>query len=93
MSYRITYAEGTATRTVLRAEKKWMLAVLVAMACLLLAYFGFTGDPPPVASLLFPGAAEEATAAAEELLDHIRQGRSVSEAVTTFCRSILAHAG
>lgn len=91
MGYRITYENGVAKKETVRLRrfrwKRWGAgAVAVALAVALMIPAGRLW----VRDLLLPGDEEVTAAALEGMVENIRSGEPVGEAVEAFCREIIA---
>lgn len=94
MGYRVEY--GQAERKAPSFLKKYRLHLLTAAFFLLfvLAVKLYWPEGAAVLSSIFlPGEPTEAQAAFAVLVEDLREGQPFSDAVTTFCREIIADAG
>ncbi len=91
MSYRIEYGGGNAVRKPGRGNR---LPVLTAGAFLLFLLLTQAFWPEGTAALrefLLPGDSEVTAHAFSAMAEDLQQGIPVSDALTAFCREILAH--
>ena len=92
MAYKIQYSpEDTRRYPSVKNGKpvrwqRWLLAAGILMGILWLWRNG-------IPELLIPGDAEVTVSAAKHMMDNLRQGQSVNQAVSVFCREILNGAG
>ena len=89
MSYKIVYEPEktlqfpTAT-TMVQNYGKW---VLIAVSILTVAIFAWFGSS--IRNYLIPGDPEQTKEAFQEMMVDIREGETVTEAFSTFCKEIL----
>lgn len=90
MGYRIAYTNVGQPEAAAQ-PKTGKPGMLILIVCILLCLaFCFSPVRRAVAAVIFPGMDEEAFLKMENLVREIRQGKPVGEAVTAFCREILA---
>lgn len=73
-----------------KQNKKWMV-----WSCCTLLLIGMLAIPEiwgRVKHILLPGDAEQTAAAITSLVENVREGTPVGDAVTVFCREILKNA-
>ena len=71
------------------AKRIWFAAAAIGCAVLLLGISLWYGGP----FWLLPGDPEITGAALQTLIDKLRDGEALGEAVTAFCREVIAGAG
>ncbi len=91
MGYRITYEQSTIKTTLPRVHrtvnlKKWIWSAAI---CIVLVAICTSSK---VRSFLLPGDPEITEKALITLADDLKEGDSLSDAVTAFCREILDNA-
>ena len=92
MGYRVRY-DGKGNARKVQTYEKWkplytcVLVIVFVTVCLL------TDAGEWLGSILFPGDPAATEMALNTMLTSLREGESLSEAVTTFCRDILDNAG
>lgn len=87
MAYRIVY--GPEPKPKREGSKRWI--ALLCVAVLLIGLF-LTGADESVKRWLLPGDPEETAAALDNLVQGIREGENLGEAVGAFCREIVENA-
>ncbi len=88
MSYQIQYTMGQARKTRLGKRKTQIWALLLAG---ILAGGCLIRWRQAVVSFLLPGADGRTGQAIHTMLEQIRSGEPVGEAVTTFCLEVIGH--
>jgi len=95
MGYQIHYESvGRIEKT--KPEKHRISGVLaVVMVCVLVigAVAVKTGALPWVKDYLIPGDPDVTVAALQDMVAGLQSGEALGEAITAFCREIVAHAG
>ena len=92
MAYRIQYSPESIKRYPCKPNRKQTKKYKLIVICLILAaalWVRTTGIP----DFLLPGDKEVTRAAAETLVKNVKQGSSMTDAVTVFCQEILHGAG
>lgn len=91
MSYRISYEKNMVKKDLLSDQSATRLNrwIISAVICILLVC---ALSSSTVRSYLLPGDPQITEAALNELADDLREGESVADAVTAFCREILNNA-
>ncbi len=95
MGYKIAYDSGMATRTCFE-EKRLSFAAMTAAFLLLfgvLTYCFWPAGADKLRKMLIPGDPEVTTKAVSEMVEDLRAGESMDDAVVTFCREIFREAG
>ena len=94
MAYRIDYSAGRTQRRTLRQRiftpvtKSTLFILALIAGAVTIKVIGLTW----VRDVLLPGDPAVTAAALENMTDNLRSGDSLLDAVTTFCREILANA-
>lgn len=95
MGYRIEYGSQGALRKPLKPKRAY--SAIAATVCVLALVAGAIAVKHTsltwVQEVLLPGDPAVTAAALENMVDNIKQGDSIAEAVTAFCREIVEHAG
>ncbi len=93
MGYRVEY-DISGKRTVVDVEKKrrgkWFGRIFFVVATVALLIYGIAENW--FWEILFPGYNESTKVAAEHMIHQIREGESVGDAVTAFCKEIVTNA-
>ena len=89
MGYRITYETGVHKTELLLPTRKRTKLGYIALACVLIIALALGHKYWQV---LLPGDPKVTERALHELASDLREGESVSDAVTAFCREILENA-
>jgi hypothetical protein len=91
MAYRITYGEGTIQKRTVKVPtlrwKRLMMGIVVSVLAVTLA---IPTGRLWLRDLLLPGDEQITAAALESMVEDLRCGEPVGEAVETFCKGILA---
>ena len=94
MGYRIDYSTAGSLRQPLKKKTSW--AAFAALVCVLGLVFGAMLIKNTafawVKMYLLPGDPAVTAAALDEMVEGLKRGQGVMDAVTAFCREILAHA-
>lgn len=95
MSYSISYDSGNMKKYAPQQKSRRYLPVLLLILALAVigGYFRLAEGQAPLLSFLLPGADASTGEAIGAMLDDIRAGEHVSQAVTAFCMEIIRHAG
>ncbi len=91
MGYEINYGAGQDRRFITGRSLLWSMA-LFAVFCLLVTVYWEDGRQV-LQTIFFPGDFERAKLAGEDLVNALRGGESVSDAISAFCREIITHGG
>lgn len=91
MGYRIAYTNVGQPEAAMPPKAGKQGKVILIICIVLCLAFCFSPVRRAVATLIFPGMDEAAFLKMEDLANEIRQGKPVGEAVTAFCREILAN--
>lgn len=92
MSYKIQYSPETSSlypQTTVRKPfrvKRWLAVMIAAVAALWIHFYG-------IPNFVIPGDPEITKAAASALVEEIKNGETLNDAVTTFCKMILDGTG
>lgn len=95
LGYRIVYDSGTSVKTPIREPKSRLLMMICGCLLLfgLLTKLFWPAGADKLRSILIPGDPDITTRAASEMVEDLRSGMSVEDAVQAFCREILNEAG
>lgn len=92
VGYRIEYGQtAVKIQTVDRKKKRFPVAAIAAL--MLLAALMIPKSREVVRDLILPGDGMVTAAAIETLVDDLRAGESLEDAVTVFCQEIIAGDG
>lgn len=89
MSYQIQYETDKQERYPMVTKRKDSSKLWIRIATV--AFFVTLLSVPSIRDFLIPGDADVTKAAFGQMIDNIREGDSLGEAVTTFCREIIAN--
>ena len=93
MAYRIRYISfGEEKKAEGRRNWKTLLAGLLVAMLLIGAMFVKIGELPFVMEYLLPGDPSVTAAALDGMVEDLKEGESIKNAVTAFCREIIEHA-
>lgn len=94
MGYRIVYESAIVKKTKIRrvtSPKQYIIiGSLVLLMLLSICWLGW--NKTNIRRYLLPGDPDITGAAIEELIEEIRSGTSVTDAVSAFCKEIVDHA-
>lgn len=94
MAYRIDYGSAGSQRKTLQKNiptpviKTALLVLALVAGAIVMKVVGLTW----IRDVLLPGDPEITAAALQNMTDHLRNGESLLDAVTTFCKEIIANA-
>lgn len=93
MSYMIHYGpsgniEAAWQKKLMKHRAKTMTAIIAAVCCILLV---LTVDIQQLKELLIPGDPAVTKEAFVQFTEDVRQGESVTDAITAFCREIIEY--
>lgn len=95
MGYRIEYGSQDELRKPLKNKHRY--SAIAAAVCILALVAGAMAIKHTgltwVKEVLLPGDPAVTATALENMVDHIKDGDSIAEAVTAFCREIVENAG
>lgn len=95
MGYRIEYGSQGDLRKPLKPKRPY--SAIAAAACVLALVAGAIAIKHTgltwVQEVLLPGDPAVTAAALENMVDNIKEGNSIAEAVTAFCQEIVENAG
>ena len=91
MAYEIRYDSVKAPETKTKASRGWVAAVGIVLLIVGAMYLK-SNWLPWVQDVLLPGDPAVTAAALDEMVEGLKRGQGVMDAVTAFCREILAHA-
>lgn len=91
MAYEIRYDSVKAPATKGKAPRGWVAAVGIVLLIVGAMYLK-SNWLPWVQDVLLPGDPAVTAAALDEMVEGLKRGQGVMDAVTAFCREILAHA-
>ncbi len=94
VSYEIQYTQDGNRRYVPIKKPSYRIFVLLLCAVFLTvgAYRLMSTESSGLLSFLLPGCGEETGASIQQMLNSIREGESITDAVTTFCMDIISNA-
>lgn len=94
MSYRITYTSFGEEKKMPESKRKWtgVAAAVLVMVLVIGAIAVKNTGLRWVQTFLLPGDPAVTAAALEDMVEDLKNGDSLGEAVTAFCREIVAHA-
>ena len=91
MGYRVEYDISGKSKTVnLNKESRRKIGKRIAIAIITILVFSYAVADGWIKDILFPGYTETTGIAAEKMLNRIRYGESIGDAVATFCKEIVA---
>ncbi len=94
MGYRIKY-EGDMVKTTIQSsmskQAKCMICIAVSL-CAVIMLLSVTNSLNTIKEWLLPGDAKVTEAALNTLVEDLKQGDSLDDAITAFCQEILDHA-
>ena len=95
MGYLISYGQTT-VKEIIKEKQKFHFGknqIYVIVACSLLLMAIFLGSKKSVQNFFLPGNSEVTRTALDKMVRGIREGESVGNAVTAFCREIVQSEG
>ena len=88
MAYRIKYnLVGPDRKTTQKSKRTWMIVTALGIGGLMTIALHL----PWARNLLLPGDSAVTAAALEGLAENLQQGESLMDAITVFCRNIIAN--
>lgn len=88
MAYQIKYnLVGPNRRTAKKSKRVLVIVTALGISCLVITALHL----PWAQNLLLPGDSAVTAAALEDLADNLQQGESFMDAITAFCRNIIAN--
>ena len=91
MAYEIRYDSVKAPATITKTPRGWVAAVGIVLLIVGAMYLK-SNWLPWVQDVLLPGDPAVTAAALDEMVEGLKRRQGVMDAVTAFCREILAHA-
>ncbi len=88
MGYRIEYSKDIKQGS---PRRSWALPALIGIIALL-AVLEFAGIKEQITAFFLPGDPAVTAAAFDGFLENVRAGESAGDAITAFCREIIASA-
>lgn len=93
MSYRVDYSPEMKNRypTYIKIKRKFPVRPLLYLIVAIVACYGIFSSG--LLQVLIPGDAAVTTAAFSTMVDEIEAGKSVRQAIMSFCKEIIVNAG